>query len=129
MAVDPAQLQAMLSYQPSAGRRAHRAAGAAWLKLCGLTADPETIVVSAGAQHGVLATLSALTRPGDRISTEALSYPGIKLIAHMLGLRLEPVAMDADGVLPESFESLCRAGEIKALCCTPTLQNQTTATM
>lgn len=129
MAADPGQLQAALSYQPSAGRKAHRTAGAAWLKLCGLTADPETIVVSAGAQHGVLATLSALTRPGDRIATEALSYPGIKLIAHQIGLRLEPVAMDADGVLPDSFEALCRAGEIKALYCTPTLQNPTTATM
>ena len=129
MAANPEQLQAFLAYQPSAGRRAHREAGAAWLRLSGLDLDPEQVVVTAGAQHGVLSAFSALTRPGDRVATEALSYPGIKLVAHTLGLRLESVAMDEGGILPEALDTLCRNGEIKALYCTPTLQNPTTVTM
>ncbi len=129
MAGDSALLQSCLSYRPCAGARAHRTAGAAWLALSGLEIAPERIVVTAGAQHGVLSALAALTRPGDRVACEALSYPGIKLIGRLLGLRLEGLPMDNEGVLPEAFDALCRGGEVKALYCTPTLQNPTTATM
>ena len=65
--------------------------GAKWLSLSGLEADPERIVVTGGAQHGMLTALAALTRPGDRVATEALSYPGIKLAARLLGLRLDEI--------------------------------------
>jgi DNA-binding transcriptional MocR family regulator len=37
--------------------------------------------------------------------------------------------MDAEGLLPEAFDAACRAHAPKALYCTPTLNNPTTATM
>jgi DNA-binding transcriptional MocR family regulator len=120
---------AWLDYQPSAGRPAHREAGAVWLRRGGLEIAPEHVVVTAGAQHGVLTVLSALTRPGDRIAVEALTYPGIKLIARTLGLRLDSVAMDDDGIIPDAFDALCRSGDPKALYCIPTQQNPTALTM
>ncbi len=129
IAGDENELQSLLAYQPCAGRRAHRAAGAKWIALSGLEVDPERVVVTGGAQHGMLTALAALTRPGDRVATEALSYPGIKLAARLLGLRLDGLAMDDDGIIPEAFDALCRSGEIKALYCVPTLQNPTTITM
>lgn len=129
ISADPGGLQTWLAYQPCAGRHAHRAAGATWLGLSGLAVDPDQVVVTSGAQHGVLSALAALTRPGDRVATEALTYPGIKLVAHLLGLRLEGVPMDKDGLRPEAFDALCRGGEIKALYCIPTLQNPTNIIM
>ena len=129
IAADTDELQSWLAYQPCAGRHRHRAAGAAWLALSGLEVEPDRVVVTSGAQHALLSALAALTRPGDRVATEALSYPGIKLVAHLLGLRLEGLPMDEDGLLPEAFEALCRSSEIKALYCIPSLQNPTTATM
>jgi len=126
---DDARGSTWLHYQPCAGRRAHREAAATWLGLSSLTMDPERIAVSAGAQHGVLVALAALTRPGDRVATEAFTYPGIKLVARLLGLRLEGIAMDGEGVLPEALEAACRSGDIKALYCIPTLQNPTSVTM
>ncbi len=129
IAADTGLLQSLLSYQSCAGRRSHRAAGAKWLALGGLEVDPDRIVVTGGAQHGMLTALAALTRPGDRVAAEALSYPGIKLAARLLGLRLDGVAMDDDGLIPEAFDALCRSGDIKALYCVPTLQNPTTLTM
>ncbi len=129
IAADEGQLQSLLAYQPCAGRRSHRAAGAKWIALSGMEVDPDRIVVTGGAQHGMLTALAALTRPGDRVATEALSYPGIKLAARLLGLRLDGLAMDDEGIVPEAFDALCRSGDIKALYCVPTLQNPTTATM
>ena len=46
-----------------------------------------------------------------------------------LSLRLRPLAMDGQGILPEAFEAACREDKPKALYCTPTLHNPTTATM
>jgi len=129
IAADAGLLQSLLAYQPCAGRQSHRAAGAKWLALSGMNASPEQVVVTGGAQHGLLTALAALTRPGDRVATEALSYPGIKLVARLLGLRLDGLAMDDEGIVPDAFDALCRGGDIKALYCVPTLQNPTTVTM
>ncbi|HSR72453.1 MAG TPA: PLP-dependent aminotransferase family protein, partial [Kiloniellales bacterium] len=118
---------ALMRYQPNAGRAAHRAAGAAWLERYGVFVPPERVVVTAGAQHGIVVALAALTRPGDRVLAESLCYPGIRLVAEMLGLRLEGLAMDEHGLLPEAFEAACRNGGAKALYTIPTLHNPTTA--
>ncbi len=128
LAADPI-LAEMLSYQPHAGLKRHRDAGAAWIGRQGVKADGENIVVSAGAHNGVLATLSAITRTGDTIAAEALSYPGIKAIAGMLGLRIAPVVLDDEGLVPEALDALCRQQKIAALYTVPTLQNPTNAIM
>jgi DNA-binding transcriptional MocR family regulator len=46
-----------------------------------------------------------------------------------LGLRLRPLAMDEQGIVPEAFGAACADSKPKALYCTPTLHNPTTATM
>jgi DNA-binding transcriptional MocR family regulator len=120
---------ALLAYQNHAGLPAHRAAASVWLARAGLEAPPERIAITAGAQHGILVTLAALTRPGDRIVTEALTYPGVQLAARMLGLRLDGLPLDREGLLPDAFEAACRNNEVKALYCIPTLQNPTTVTL
>lgn len=128
LASDPILME-MLSYQPHAGIGRHRAAGADWIGRRGVAATAENVVVSTGAHNGVLATLSAITRAGDTIAAEALSYPGIKAIAGMLGLRLTPVALDEEGLIPDAFDTLCRQQKIAAVYTIPTLQNPTNAIM
>ncbi len=118
-----------LSYQPHAGMEHHRQAIAGWLKRRGLDANADRIVLTSGAHNGVLATLSALTRPGDRIATEEVCYPGIKAIAQMLGLELVPLPLDEDGIIPDAYRDICKHSSIKALYCVPTFQNPTTAVM
>jgi DNA-binding transcriptional MocR family regulator len=120
---------ALLDYQPDTGLPAHRAAGAVWIARRGYSVAPEHVIVSAGAQHGILSTLAALTRPGDRILTERLTYQGIKPAASMLGLRLDGVEMDADGLSPEAFEQAIIETGARLLYCVPTLHNPTTVTM
>ena len=47
----------------------------------------------------------------------------------MLGLRLEGVAMDEEGLVPEALDQAVVETGARLLYCTPTLQNPTTATM
>src|SRR5918993_540105 len=59
----------LLGYSPTKGHLRHRQAMAAWLARGGLTVDPEHIVLTAGAQHALSATISALLKPGDTLLT------------------------------------------------------------
>lgn len=128
MAADPATAR-LLRYHPNGGLAEHRATGADWLERCGVAVPAARVVVTAGAQHGVTVVLASLTRPGDRILTEGVTYPGIQLVARMLGLTLDPLPLDAHGLQPDALEAACKRGTYRALYCIPTLQNPTTVTM
>ena len=117
-----------VGYQPHAGRAEHRAAGAEWIGRGDYDVSPEQVIVTAGAQHGLLASLSTVLRPGDRLAVEALCFPGMKVVARMLGCHLEPLAMDDEGITPEAVEAACRNG-IRVFCCVSTLSNPTCAVM
>lgn len=67
---------------------------------------------------------------GDTVLTEALTYPGVKRLAEWLHLRLEGVAMDAEGLRPDALAAACRRKDGgKLLYTMPTLQNPTGAVM
>ena len=116
-------------YQPAAGMLRHRAAGADWVRRAGLDTDPGRVIVTSGAQHGAATVLASLTRPGDVVLTEELAYTGVKAIASLLHIQLQPIALDRHGLRPDAFEAACRAGAPRALYCMPTLQNPTGRTM
>jgi DNA-binding transcriptional MocR family regulator len=70
-----------------------------------------------------------LTKPGDVVLTEALTYPGIKAAAAYTGVRLIGLPMDEAGILPDALDAACREHAPKAVYLTPTIHNPTTATM
>jgi DNA-binding transcriptional MocR family regulator len=119
----------VFAYQHHAGARHNRAAGAAWMGWAGLDAPVDRVIVTAGGQHALLMALSALTRPGDELLVEALTYPGVIDLAGQLDLRLRTVAIDGDGIVPESLEQACRQSKPAALYCVPSFQNPTSAMM
>ena len=122
LAASPA-LGDLLHYRSSRERQADCTAGAAWVGRSRLPATAAQIVLTNGGQHGVATILSVLTRPGDAVAVECLTYPGFRALADLLGLRLLGLAMDEDGLLPEAFEAACRERPLKALYTMPTLQN------
>jgi DNA-binding transcriptional MocR family regulator len=122
-------LPRLLEYQPHCGIARHRAAGASFMSRPDFIVDPERVVVTAGGQHAMSVVLGALASPGDWVLTETLTYPGMKALATTMRLNLKGVAIDHEGLIPEAFEQACRQHEPKAVYCTPTLQNPTTATM
>jgi len=118
-------VQQLLQYTPSPGYSRHRAAGAEWLKSLGADVSPESIIITVGAQHGLLVIFMTIAARGDLILAEEHTYPGVKAIAERLGLQLNGIAADKDGIIPDALESLCRQKKVRALYCNPTLQNPT----
>ena len=123
---DPAVLMA---YHPGAGSLAQRAAGAAWLTPTLGEVAPDRVLLCGGAQTALSALLAMLAKPGDTIIVEPLTYPGLLTAAAQRGVRAIPCPMDAEGLDPQALARLCAAHRPRAICCAPTFQNPTTATM
>ena len=116
---------ALLNYQPNGGSRDHREAAAQLIAGAGLQVDPDRVLITAGAQHAMTVALGALTEPGDTVLTECLTWPGLRRLGDFLRFRVQGLAMDEDGILPDAFEAACRGRNVKVLYCVPNLQNPT----
>jgi DNA-binding transcriptional MocR family regulator len=121
--------ESLRRHYPAGGAAEHRAAAAAWLRRGGWAPRPEEVVVTAGAQHAIFVALAALARPGDTLYVEALTFPGVKMAARSLGLQLRPVAVDAQGLVPEALAESCGAQPGGLLFCQPSLHNPTATVM
>ena len=119
----------LLGYAPKRGHLRHRQAMAAWLARLGFTADPDHIVLTAGAQHGIATSVAATLAPGDTLLVEELTYSGVRLIAQQQHLKVRGVAMDTEGLRPDALDGACRASRARVLYCMPRLQNPTSAVM
>lgn len=116
-----------LDYAPPAGLERHRRAAAGWLaRSAGFeTADWTRLVCCAGAQQGLALAFGAALRPGDVLLCEAATFPGIRALAAHAGYRLEGVAMDEEGLIPDALEAAVAATSARVVAVLPTLQNPT----
>ncbi|TLP43841.1 PLP-dependent aminotransferase family protein [Cohaesibacter sp. CAU 1516] len=83
----------------------------------------------AGAQAALFAALQWIAKPDLPVLVEELTFPGMKIAARQMGLRLVPVAMDEKGILPADLDRAARASGARTLVISPILQNPTGATM
>ncbi|MEL6266943.1 MAG: PLP-dependent aminotransferase family protein [Pseudomonadota bacterium] len=103
---------------------------AGWLRTIGVPADPERLLITPGAQAGVVAAMATLARGGTGIAlTPPLLHPGLRDAAAILGTRLEPVPADADGILPDALDAACARLRPDSVQLTATLHNPTLTIM
>jgi len=116
-------LDALLRYQPHAGRLHERASAALHLERRGLSVPAERVLIVSGAQHGLAVTALAMLQPGDVVAVDALSYPGFKVLAQVLRLEMAPLPAGNEGPDLDAFEELCRTRPVRAIYTMPTLHN------
>ncbi|NDV85279.1 aminotransferase class I/II-fold pyridoxal phosphate-dependent enzyme [Aurantimonas aggregata] len=100
-----------------------------WLAWRGMERRPRIIVPCAGAHAALQALLLEKTRPGDPILVESFTFPGIKMVAKQLRLRLVPIEQDGEGVTPEGLDAAAGGSAARIAILVPTLQNPTGAVM
>ena len=119
----------LLRYQSARTSELDNTAASAWLSKKGLVPNQNRVLISPGAHPAITAALRLLTNTGETILSENITYPGIRSIAHMLGLKLVGLETDGEGILPDELETAIQTHSPKALYLNPTLQNPTTLTM
>lgn len=119
----------LLRYQATTGSPRDKAAAAQFLARRGIEVPAERLAITPGAHAAMVAILSILARPGDRLLCERVTYPGLRAIAAQLGLVLVGIEMDAAGVIPARLDAAIREHAPAALYLNPTLHNPTTLTM
>jgi DNA-binding transcriptional MocR family regulator len=122
----PDALGAALGASTAAGTPDARAAAAATLARDGWAPDPDAVLFAGNGRQGLAAAIGALVPVGGRLGVEALTYPVVRAIAARLGITLVPLAMDADGLLPDAVRA---AGRLDAVYVQPTLHNPLGTTM
>lgn len=118
----------MLGYEAVGGDLSHRQATASWLARRGIEAHPDNVLVTQGANEGLIAALRATTRHGETVACESVNYAGLRRIADLLGLRLIGIDMDEEGLRPDLLAARVASG-VTALVCTPVTHNPTATTM
>lgn len=129
LSVPGSGLYDLLRYQDFGGTDRDREAGRQWLQSHLPGCDVSQILVTPGIHGVLLAAMTMLVQAGQTICVESLGYPGIKAISAQLGIKLQALPMDDQGIDPNAFEHVCRTVRPRMLICNPTIQNPTAATM
>jgi len=107
----------------------HLQTAARWIAGLGIEANADRIVVVAGANQGLAAAILSNVVRGESVLTDALTYPGLKVLAFNYGWRLEPLERDEEGILPDALERAAIEGRGRVVYLQSELHNPTAAVM
>ncbi|MBV7296693.1 PLP-dependent aminotransferase family protein [Enterovibrio sp. NIFS-20-8] len=117
------------SARPVVGQRHHIEAAQMYLASQKLHAEAECILLTNGACHGLMLALGTAISPGDTVACESLVDHGLIARSKIFKFKLCGIDMDEQGILPDALERACQTRTIKALACTPSMNNPTSAHM
>ena len=119
----------LMRYQGFGGVQADKEAASVWLRHRTLAPPQDRLFIAPGAHPALLGILGVLTKAGDVLVSESLTYPGARSIAAQLGLRHVGIMMDDEGIDANAFADACERLAPRALYLNPTLLNPTTPTI
>lgn len=115
----------LFSYGIPEGTKRHRQAGVLWLQKSGFYTDKEHIVLAAGGQNALIASLKTLFNQGDRVGTDPLTYTGMKAAAKFLGIHLIAIQTKNNEMTEEGILYAVQNENIKGLYVIPDFHNPT----
>lgn len=119
----------LFSYGVPESTARQRNAGVAWLQKSGFSTDSTHIVLAAGGQNALTASLGALFGRGDKVGTDPLTYPGVKTAAKLLGIHLIPIQNQNYEMTEEGIRYAVQNENIKGIYVIPDFHNPTTRIM
>ncbi|HEV7135455.1 MAG TPA: PLP-dependent aminotransferase family protein [Steroidobacteraceae bacterium] len=111
------------------GTRSLQSAAAAFLAPARWPLLPERLLFAGNGKQAIAATLAATVRRGEVLGVEALTYPFVKTIAQQLGIRLFPLQLDDEGIVPSALIEAHEHVGLSAVYLQPTLHNPLGITM
>lgn len=112
-----------LSFRPSSVLPRHRSVAAEWLKRTRIDASPERIIITDGATSAISTAIMSAVPCGATLAVPALTHHLMMPLCKYLGIHLEGLAVDSDGVLPDELDKAARKGMVRAFYTQPTVIN------
>lgn len=98
-------------------------------RVRGLKFAPEEMVVTHGSQEAVYLVARCWLSPGDVVAVEEQGFPKTWEAFRCCGAQLAPVAIDEQGICPDSLEAVLKAQPVRMIYVTPLHQYPTTVTL
>ncbi|KGJ12315.1 PLP-dependent aminotransferase family protein [Paracoccus versutus] len=114
---------AALSFRPNSVLPQHRQIAADWLRRKGIEAAPENITLTDGATSAITTAVMSAVPAGGTLAAAALTHHLLMPLCKYLGLHLEGLPVDEDGIVPEALDHLARKGSLRALYMQPAAIN------
>lgn len=100
-----------------------------WLDYYKIASSKENILFSAGSQNGIFAVLASQFKEGDKIATTAVTYPGLKVAAKILGIQVIPIPLFGGKLTRESLEYVDKNHNVKGFYFIPDFNNPSSEQM
>ena len=95
----------------------------------GLSVAADEMLITRGSQLALHLLSIALLRPGDVVAVESPGYPSAREAFTLLGAKLLPIPVDAEGLEVDKLAQALRTSSIRALYVTPHHHDPTTVTL
>ncbi|MDZ7900316.1 MAG: PLP-dependent aminotransferase family protein [Arcicella sp.] len=95
----------------------------------GMNILPENIITTRGSQMAFYLIGTALFQKNDEILVGELNYPAANMTFESLGLKLNIIPIDEDGIVVDAIEEICEKKSIKAIYITSHHYHPTTVTL
>lgn len=118
-----------IGYYSPAGSTKHRKAGAKWLGELGVSTRAANVLIVPGGQSALTSIALAFIGSGGTLLCEEMTWPGMLTLAATMGMRIESVSMDREGIVPEALEEAVRRSGSRTLYTMPNHHNPTGITM
>ncbi len=119
----------IFSFRPRATLDAHCERALHWLGRCGVEPRRGQVIPTNGCTAAMTVALMTAAHPGELVLTEEIGHHTLKPLTAALGLRLDGLRIDDEGIVPEAFERACRNEPVKVLFALPSALNPTAAMM
>lgn len=119
----------LFEFSLTLGNLHHKQAAKRWLAGFHMDAPAENIILTSGTQNALAITLLSLFQSGDKIATDACTYPNFISLARQLRIQLVPVKTDRQGMLPEELDKQVRMHGVKGVYLMPSCTNPTGVTI
>jgi DNA-binding transcriptional MocR family regulator len=116
----------LLEYGPPEGWMPLREALAQEMaRRTGHVVSPASVLITAGASQALYLAARGLLKPGDGVAMESPSYYYALPLFQSCGIRLLPIQMDRQGLMPDALEATLRQHRPAMVWVNPTHHNPT----
>lgn len=122
-AADNLAAPAALSFRPHSILPRHQHVAAEWLRRGGIEVAPGQIMITDGASSAISIAVMSAVPVGGTLAAAALTHHLLIPLCKYLGIHLEPLPVDDDGVLPDALDRAAHRGAVRAVFLQPSLVN------